>query len=432
MAFELIRKESGSDSENLVLADGWESVDLANREFYARFPYPWPPKTFPRLEDEGFEAVMLNQSLGDFSHRTVRPDARLWVAGCGTNQAVYTALRFPQSAVIGSDLSPTSLHMCERTAASLGLRNLTLRQESLNEVSYREAFDYIICTGVIHHNAEPAKVLATLARALRPQGVLELMVYNRFQRTPLSAFQRAVRAVTRHEGRPTSYEEELAVARALSGTQGLALGEKVAAWLRDTPESQCADALIQPVEYSYTVESLNRLAHDANLQLLLPCFNQFDQSASYTWSVRFATRELQDRIDDLPDVVRWQIVNLLFMERSPMLWFLLTPRREPCDEHYERRVNDAFLDRRFVRASTTLRNYVRDGQGGGYTLSASPVTYPAARTRGPIRDVIERADGARPMRQILDEVGIDVSSQADVAQMRVQTTTSLCPYLRAV
>jgi SAM-dependent methyltransferase len=161
------------DHQNLVLVEtGQAAVDAANAEFYSAFPYPWPPMAFPRLEDPRFEAVMLNQSFGDFTHRTVPADGRIWVAGCGTNQAVYTALRFPEAAVLGSDLSAASLELASRNAKTLGLDHLTLRQESLNQVTYAGEFDHIICTGVIHHNADPAHALRALSLSLRPGGVL--------------------------------------------------------------------------------------------------------------------------------------------------------------------------------------------------------------------------------------------------------------------
>ena len=57
-----------SDTYNLILAESPEAVDAANRDFYATFPYPWSPMSFPRLDDPDFERVMLNQSIGDFSH----------------------------------------------------------------------------------------------------------------------------------------------------------------------------------------------------------------------------------------------------------------------------------------------------------------------------------------------------------------------------
>src|SRR5215469_7285766 len=135
-----------SDDQNLMLAENPDAVDKANTEFYAKFPYPWPPMSFPRLEDPDFEVMMLNQSLGDFNHGRLPANANIWVAGCGTNQAVYTALRFPKATLIGSDLSQASLEIAATNAATLGITNLTLGQESLNTVTYREEADYVIST----------------------------------------------------------------------------------------------------------------------------------------------------------------------------------------------------------------------------------------------------------------------------------------------
>src|SRR5215470_9971340 len=214
-----------SDDQNLMLAENPDVVDKANSEFYAEFPYPWPPMSFPRLEDPDFELMMLNQSLGDFSHGRMPASANIWVAGCGTNQAVYTAFRFPRATVIASDLSGASLEIAATNAATLGITNLKLRQESLNTVTYREEFDYVISTGVIHHNAEPERALGNIARALRPKGALELMVYNRYHRTFTSAFQKAVRTITGRNGCAWSYDEELMVAKAIAATEPIASSE---------------------------------------------------------------------------------------------------------------------------------------------------------------------------------------------------------------
>lgn len=85
------------ENENPLSAQDSATIDSANREFYAKFPCPRPPLTFPQLEDPNFETVMLNQSIGDFTHKTISNHANIWVVGCRTNQAVYTALRFPNN-----------------------------------------------------------------------------------------------------------------------------------------------------------------------------------------------------------------------------------------------------------------------------------------------------------------------------------------------
>src|SRR6185503_12679728 len=118
---------------------------------------------------------------------------KIWIAGCGTNQAVITALRFPAATIVASDLSVTSLQTSAGTAKQLGIANVEFRNESINKASYREEFDYVICTGVIHHNAEPKTSLDRLVEALKPAGVLELMVYNRYHRITTTAFQKAIR-----------------------------------------------------------------------------------------------------------------------------------------------------------------------------------------------------------------------------------------------
>src|SRR6185295_11390114 len=137
-------------------------------------------------------------------------------AGCGTNQAVLTALRFPKARVVGSDVSSKSLEICSETATQLGVKNLELKEESINQVPYREEFDYIISTGVIHHNASPQATLAKISAALKPDGVLELMVYNRFHWTVPAAFQKAIRLMGSN-GSGVNFDSELVIAKAMIG-----------------------------------------------------------------------------------------------------------------------------------------------------------------------------------------------------------------------
>jgi SAM-dependent methyltransferase len=423
--------KSKSDGDNLILAESQEIVDIANREFYSRFPYPWPPMSFPRLEDPDFEAVMLNQSIGDFDHGTIPPDANIWIAGCGANQAVYTALRFPKATIIGSDLSPTSLAITERNAKTLGITNLTLREESLNDVRYREEFDYVLNTGVITIMPEPEKPLSNIARALRPSGVLELMVYNRFHRTFTTAFQKAVRTITRHNGRTSSYEEELAVAQAIAATEPISSSHHM--WpFRNVHESKFADALIQPVELSYTVESLDTLVSECNLELMLPCYDQFSQAMGAFWTMEFSTNALQEQFDLLPDVARWQVVNLLLLEKSPLLWFYVRKRQASNDGRYEVSTRENFLNRKFERARTSLRNFVRKANDLDYKPASGSVSFPFRPKDELIRSVVDQADGQVKMRDILSDLGVDTNNHKVVTNIRVQTTTSLCPQLRAV
>jgi SAM-dependent methyltransferase len=417
-----------SDSENLLLVESPEAVDRLNQEFYNRFPYPWPPMSFPCLDDGQFETVMVNQSIGDWNHGVVPPNPHIWVAGCGTTQAIYTALRFPGASVVGSDVSLGSLRACRGYAQALKLTTLRLRQESLNDVGYEKEFDYILCTGVLHHNADPKRVLAKVARALKDDGILELMVYNRFHRVQTSAFQKAVRLITETPG---AFDEELKLARSIMRAAPAAIMQRLRG-CEEWPEPMLADALLQPVEYSFTVESLRDLLDECGLEIILPCYNQYDKATGrISWNMQFGDAEVDGRLRALPDGTRWHVTNLLLLEHSPMLWFFVRRKKGQGDSHYEWRVCERFLDRRFVRAGTSLRNYVRTPEGD-YRVARVPVPYPRQPAEAQIRAVVSAATPESPMRDVLKRAGIDPTNQVLVNEVRVQTTTSLCPYLRAI
>lgn len=420
-----------TDEENLILARSTEYVDDLNAKFYGRFPYPWRPVEFNYLADPDFERVMLNQNLGDWRHETVPARPKIWVAGCGTNQAVYTALKFPAAEVVGSDLSEQSLELSAQSAGELGLTNLSLRRESINHAPYEEEFDYVICTGVIHHNADPAEPLCRLRRALRPAGVLELMVYNRFHRITTTAFQKAVRLL----GGSTpagGFERELGLARRIINcfTAKNTMGAFLEGY-RDTPETALADSLLQPVEFSYTVESLRELADGCGLEFLLPTVNVYDRSTrSLNWNMAFADEVLQTTYDALPDAARWQVTNLLLLDHSPMLWFYMQRADSPRPRRAERQVCEEFLETRFARAETEQRGFLQNASGH-YEPAARAATYPPAHADAQARRVVEACDGRATMRQILEGLGAGLGFHA-VNQARIELTTSVAPYLRAV
>lgn len=422
-----------SDENNLLLVESPDSVDKINAGFYGRFPYPWTASKFECLSDPRFNSDMLNQELGDWTHATVRPDARIWVAGCGTNQAVFTALRFPEATVVGSDVSATSLEICGATARALGIKNLELRHESLNHVPYREQFDYVLCTGVIHHNADPGATLARLSGALKPSGVMELMVYNRFHWVIPVAFQQAMRMLCSGHGEVSDFEAELDVTRRViqNPPESLLLRTFLSRYDSDSSESMLADELLQPVLYSYTVDSLRDMAGECNLEVLLPCLNQFDRVAeTYNWNLRFKDAAARELYETLPDERRWQIANLLLLENSPMIWFYLQRTDSGRARKSERQVCDEFLATVFEPATSTQSNFVRT-EGGGFERTQSPVPFPVAPPHASVRAVLAAADGRTPMREIFERLRLPTDFHT-VNAARLRLTTPAFPYLRAV
>jgi SAM-dependent methyltransferase len=415
--------------ESLGAASDSTTVDRLNAGFYGEIQYPWPPQSFDRVVQPDFWARMLAQDVGFRSTPVVAVDSEIWVAGCGTNQAVMTALRFPHARVTGSDLSEQSLEVAGRNARQLGITNLELKRESINEAAYRARFDYVLCTGVIHHNVDPRATLCRLMPALRPAGVLELMVYNRFHRVMTAAFQTGLRMLLGNPALP-DLRRELPVARQLVAAlpPGHALA-KLADEDARLPDAAFADALLQPVEHSYTIESLNSMAQACGLELLGFCIDSMSRAnGSLTWNLEIAGPELQAAYGALPDVDRWQITNLLLGEHSPMLWFYLQRRDSPIARRTEHQAIDELLRHRFVRTRTEKELFIRT-TAGGFARAPGRVAFPQVRAlREDAARVYAELDEHQPFRHTMQRLAIEPTFTA-LHRLRIALTTSAFPYL---
>jgi len=419
------------DNDNLVLADSITSVDELNAVFYGRFPYPWQSFKFDYLEDPDFETRMLNQDIGAWKHDRVPPEPRIWIAGCGTNQAVLTALRFPKARVVGSDVSSKSLEICSETAKQLGITNLELKEESINQVPYREEFDYIISTGVIHHNAYPQATLAKIAAALKPDGVLELMVYNRFHWTVPAAFQKAIRLLGGNgNGHAVNFDSELLLAKAIIGELPQETFIGIVSDYREASEAMLADELLQPVLHSYTVESLVEMAGSCDLEIILPCLNQFDKAEQkYSWNLEFQNPVLKEAYESLPDVKRWQVTNLLLRERSPQLWFYFQRTDSSYKRKSEKEVCEEFLNTTFVRSSTTQSSFIRKSDQS-YRLLPKPISFPVKPADNLVKRIVDAVDGRGRMMEIFKDLGPAMTMSP--MRARLLLASSAFPYLTAV
>jgi SAM-dependent methyltransferase len=338
------------DKFNHIPAEAQDAIDERNKDFYGRFPYPWSALTFPFVADPHYGTVFLNQDLGDWTHSRIPHNPRIWVAGCGTNQAVLTALRFPQAEVLGTDLSTPSLALSQEAASRLGIQNLRLEEQSLNASRFQEEFDYIICTGDIHHNAHPAITLRNLSAALKRDGILELMVYNSSHMLLPTTYQKFIHQLFPGEA-ALDLDAQLLLTKALIDT--FPVDNKMAQYLHKMgkePDVALADLLLQPVEHCYTIESLAELLKETSLEFWLPCVNRFDKDAEHlTWNMAFDHELVSRYYDVLSDVERWHISNLLLHEQSPMLWFYVQRSDSSFKRKSEQEICDSFLGTKFAQ-----------------------------------------------------------------------------------
>jgi SAM-dependent methyltransferase len=394
-------------------------------EFYGSFPYPWSPMYFDAVDDPTFYSALVRQEtgrheLGDFKD--------IWVAGCGTNQALITALQYPEAEVLGTDVSAQALEICEQNAKRVGITNLRLEQRSIIQSRFVKRFDLVVCTGVIHHNPEPRQCLQQLSAALQDHGVLELMVYNKFHRREFGAFQEAVRLILpeERENHRERFDKSRRLARSIDVES--VMTEALAGAAND-PDEVWADNWTNPHESSYDVQSLWDMAQDCALTIEAPRLNAFDRSTSqFQWTLELPDNDLRSAFLCLDDRTRWQVINLLHLDRSPMLWFFLRPNRNDSETRVsEVDRNEMFLDSVLVKPTAVQLKYFLEN-GDTYKLSPRTLAVRKRRPRSEVSDLWQAADGKRTGRELFAHAGraCDFNS---VYRARLMLTSAEFPHL---
>ena len=241
------------------------SPDDPISSFYEEHPYPPPVSdldAFAARWDDPLRRTSEYHRL--FPERPYREDLRILVAGCGTSQAARQALKWPNATVVGIDVSASSLAATEQLRDRYELRNLQLHELPIDDVASLDLpFDLVVCTGVVHHLADPAAGLAALRQTLAPRGALHLMVYGRHGRAGISMLREYCRimGVEPSEAQLDDLVETL---------REVPIDHPISRQLRGSPDFRrndaLADALLNPRERTYAVDELMDLLAAAGLR----------------------------------------------------------------------------------------------------------------------------------------------------------------------
>jgi len=239
------------EEQHSSLPDAAEEV----RDFYERYPYPRPVESLDKYRQLWQDKQRCRADYHLFwPYKSYNKDRTILVAGCGTSQAAKHALRWPAAQVTGIDFSETSVRCTEELKRKYNLDNLKVYQLPIERVNYLgTSFDQIVCTGVLHHLADPDAGLKALRGVLKPDGAMHLMVYAPYGRAGIYMLQEFCRRLGIHAA-----DEEI---RDLIGALGaLPPGHPLENLLREAPdfrqEAALADALLHPQDRAYSVPQL--------------------------------------------------------------------------------------------------------------------------------------------------------------------------------
>ena len=225
------------------------------RDFYDRYPYPQPLDSLEKYRQLWQDRQRRRADYHLFwPARPYREDRSILIAGCGTSQAAKHALRWPEARVTGIDFSATSVRCTEVLKRRQTLNNLQVLQLPIERASELGTnFDQIVCTGVLHHLADPDAGLRALRDVLKLDGAMHLMVYAPYGRTGIYMLQEFCRRLGIHA-------TDEGIRDLIVALKALPPGHPLESLLREAPdfrqEAALADALLHPQDRAYSVPQL--------------------------------------------------------------------------------------------------------------------------------------------------------------------------------
>ncbi len=236
-----------------------DAASAAVRAQYEANPYPrWraPPAPAP---------ISLREAL---RARGGQPEAAVavLVAGCGTGfEPIDLARTDPSITVTALDLSRASLAYGARMARGLGVERIRFAAGDLRDVArLRQSFDLVTSTGVLHHMADPAAGLASLAGVLKPGGLLRIALYSARARQWVAE---AHRTIVDHGWEATPEGIRAFRAHILALPPGTSLAR-----LRESDDfytlSGCRDLCFHAHEHWFRLPAIGAMLAGAGLELL--------------------------------------------------------------------------------------------------------------------------------------------------------------------
>ncbi len=388
-------------------------ADAEVQDFYERYPYPRPVESLEKYRQLWQDAQKRRADYHLFwPAKSFREDQTILIAGCGTSQAAKHALRWPKARVIGVDFSATSVRHTQILKARYNLDNLQVYQlplERVNELA--TSFDQIVCTGVLHHLADPVAGLKALREALKPDGAMHVMVYAPYGRTGIYMLQEFCRRLSL-----TATDET--IRELIAALNALPPGHPLENLLRQAPdfrrEAALADALLHPQDRAYSVPQLFDFIQEGGLT-----FGRWIKQAPYSPQCGVIANIPQAaQLAQLPPVEQYAAVELFrgtMVRHSAVVYRDDTPSPQVIQF-----TGDAWLRYVPIRMASTI--CVEERLPVGATAVLINQTHTDTDLYLPItaaeKRLLEAIDGKSSLAEIVAKAGASPPKQSQVEKAR--------------
>jgi len=246
------------------------------QDHYLDYPYP-----HRNPEDDKTRLLKIyGDYLGEISHwlfegkEDFKKGFRVLIAGGGTGDStVYLAeqLKDTDAEIVYLDFSKNSMKIAQERAKNRGLKNITWINDSILNVPDLKIgkFDYIQCSGVLHHLESPDAGLKVLSDSLTEKGGMGIMVYAQYGRTGVYQIQEIMRMV--NEGVQSRQEEVKngwEVINALPQTNWYSRGKDLLADHVNHGDVGMYDMFLHKQDRAYTIPEIYEFVEKAGLNFV--------------------------------------------------------------------------------------------------------------------------------------------------------------------
>ncbi len=390
------------------------------RAQYEAYPYPMRDPN-----DEHKQLIFTSSDQLDllnhyaFEGKRDFNEARILIAGEGTGDAsIFLAeqLRGTNAEIIALDISEASQSIARARSEARQQTNIQHLHGSLLDVAEMDLgmFDYISCTGVLHHLPDPQAGLQALASVLKDDGAMGLMLYGEIARKAIYNMQALMRHFITDDMAPQKKVEACrAILQQMPKSNWVAQHmQAYAAEIQTNGDAAVYDLFLHAQDRAYTIPEVYAFVEDANLQLVDFIASEAHASTIYEPILYLKDQALLQRIGEMDKAQRYAIGEALACTVTRHIFYVSKQTRTPAsvtdhsnipawhigyaDGNYSEQIADQL---RGTPQDSNLRIEVRKGQ----TLLITKRRYTA--------ELCGAIDGQRSMQAIIDHVIADNALQ---------------------
>ena len=166
--------------ENIISFEINDQVTKKITEFYKDNP-------FPNYKDDDDKASILKKGDKNFLASQFKKfsgyNKNVLEVGCGTGQiSIYFSVETNNN-IIGLDPTIESLNLASNFAKKNNINNVKfVNADIFDDVLKEDYFDYIWCSGVLHHTRNPNEAFKIIVKSLKKDGYILIGLYNKIGR----------------------------------------------------------------------------------------------------------------------------------------------------------------------------------------------------------------------------------------------------------